>query len=542
MSVSLFSNNFLSINQSIQYEEFSIETFEKILVNNKINDDILEILYDIKKDFPNKENIKEITSFKIRKDLLYKIIIKKLVSDSNKHKVFYFYLLKSFISPLTVIESIIYESIDELSRESLSNKSVLEKLNSLKKFVSEANKLCHIRKDNINLVSYIKNELEIEEIAFLNKNLQPNHELEGMKRRDKKQRRSHINIDKWKSTVNSLSSSIYGTNINAYSQIFQNSFDIFEFYETNKDLSMLIITQACLGFYNLCDKYFTYETLCYFISKIRTSYQNNPYHNQLHAMDVLQTTFLYMKKLDFDSYFDEYDVLSIIISSLAHDLDHPGKNNSYQINKQTELAITYNDQSVLENHHLSKLFNILLDKKANIFINIDRQTYKRMRKRMIDIILSTDMTIHLKVVQKVESMIKNIKTNDLNASVDSTNQNLFENLLSNENKKFEVEQSLCNFIVHVADISNPSKNTSIYEKWANRITEEFFNQGDSEREEGLSVSFFCDRSTVNVRKSQLGFIDNFVLPSFEIMVSFGDSFIELKENVIENKRKLIWNC
>jgi high affinity cGMP-specific 3',5'-cyclic phosphodiesterase 9 len=32
-------------------------------------------------------------------------------------------------------------------------------------------------------------------------------------------------------------------------------------------------------------------------------------------------------------------------------MDHPGFNNAYQINAQTDLSIVYNDISPLENHH-----------------------------------------------------------------------------------------------------------------------------------------------------------------------------------------------
>ena len=43
--------------------------------------------------------------------------------------------------------------------------------------------------------------------------------------------------------------------------------------------------------------------------------------------------------------------LAIMIGAMAHDLDHPGYNNAYQMNALTELAIAYNDFSPLENHH-----------------------------------------------------------------------------------------------------------------------------------------------------------------------------------------------
>lgn len=53
------------------------------------------------------------------------------------------------------------------------------------------------------------------------------------------------------------------------------------------------------------------------------------------------------------------DLLIMLTSALCHDLDHPGYNNVYQINAQTDLALRYNDISPLENHHCAVAFGIL---------------------------------------------------------------------------------------------------------------------------------------------------------------------------------------
>jgi len=68
--------------------------------------------------------------------------------------------------------------------------------------------------------------------------------------------------------------------------------------------------------------------------------------------------------------------------------------------------------------------------------------------------------------------------------------------------------------MHCADLGNPAKMQDTMLKWTNAITEEFFRQGDSERELGLPVSPMMDRSKPNVEKSQVGFIDVIVGPLF----------------------------
>jgi hypothetical protein len=37
------------------------------------------------------------------------------------------------------------------------------------------------------------------------------------------------------------------------------------------------------------------------------------------------------------------EVLFIVLSGAAHDMDHPGNNNLFEIKNQTKLAILYND-------------------------------------------------------------------------------------------------------------------------------------------------------------------------------------------------------
>ena len=61
------------------------------------------------------------------------------------------------------------------------------------------------------------------------------------------------------------------------------------------------------------------------------------------------------------------DLLSIIIAGLGHDIGHPGLTNTYHINGSTDMAITYNNISVLENFHASTLFKTIRKTESNIF-------------------------------------------------------------------------------------------------------------------------------------------------------------------------------
>ncbi len=51
-------------------------------------------------------------------------------------------------------------------------------------------------------------------------------------------------------------------------------------------------------------------------------------------------------------------------------------------------------------------------------------------------------------------------------------------------------------------------------RWSLRVLEEFFNQGDREKEEGLPVTPLCDRLTTSLPASQINFLEFIVAPLF----------------------------
>lgn len=58
-------------------------------------------------------------------------------------------------------------------------------------------------------------------------------------------------------------------------------------------------------------------------------------------------------------------------------------------------------------------------------------------------------------------------------------------------------------MLHCADLSSPTKPFPIYKQWTYGVMEEFFKQGDKEKELGIEVSAMCDRDSVVVDKAQV---------------------------------------
>lgn len=52
----------------------------------------------------------------------------------------------------------------------------------------------------------------------------------------------------------------------------------------------------------------------------------------------------------------------------------------------SELALMYNDSSVLENHHLAVGFKLLQEENCDIFQNLTKKQRQSLRKMVIDIV------------------------------------------------------------------------------------------------------------------------------------------------------------
>ena len=73
----------------------------------------------------------------------------------------------------------------------------------------------------------------------------------------------------------------------------------------------------------------------------------------------------------------------------------------------------YNDESVLENHHLAVAFKLLQDPTCNFLDNLDRAQMKALRKIIIDTVLATDMKKHFQHLGELKTMVETKKvTND----------------------------------------------------------------------------------------------------------------------------------
>lgn len=259
----------------------------------------------------------------------------------------------------------------------------------------------------------------------------------------------------------------------------------------------------------------TETTLRAWLQVIEANYHSsNAYHNSTHAADVLHATAFFLGKERVKGSLDQLDEVAALIAATVHDVDHPGRTNSFLCNAGSELAVLYNDTAVLESHHTALAFQLTVkDTKCNIFKNIDRNHYRTLRQAIIDMVLATEMTKHFEHVNKfVNSINKPLaaESEGSDCECNPTGKNFPENQIL-----------IKRMMIKCADVANPCRPLDLCIEWAGRISEEYFAQTDEEKRQGLPVVMpVFDRNTCSIPKSQISFIDYFITDMFDAWDAF----------------------
>jgi len=143
------------------------------------------------------------------------------------------------------------------------------------------------------------------------------------------------------------------------------------------------------------------------------------------------------------------------------------------------------------------------DFSDNVFSNCSNDVKKELRSAIIELVLATDFSKHLEILGQFKSR---------KAAGELTNKR--------EDRLLVLKMAL-----KCADISHTAKTPVLHQNWTQRVTEEFYQQGEQEKKLGLPISSFMDRATGNIPKSQTGFISFLVVPLYE---AFVQEFVESK--------------
>lgn len=232
-------------------------------------------------------------------------------------------------------------------------------------------------------------------------------------------------------------------------------------------------------------------TLQTLLVKTQRSYRTPPFHNFHHAFTVAQMVFLFLKRYELSKALGPQSTLVLLLSAIFHDIDHNGLSNTYHTTCKTPLALTYNNNCPLESHHAHCAKTLLKDTRL-----LDHLSEHQAILESISVcILGTDMSRHFSLVDEFKSNLDSMRD------------------FSSQGK--EQRNLLLSILLKAADISNEARPWSVSLPWADALQTEFFQQGDVEREKGLSVLPFMDRHKADQNKGQMFFLDTFLIPTLK---------------------------
>ena len=233
-------------------------------------------------------------------------------------------------------------------------------------------------------------------------------------------------------------------------------------------------------------------------TRIQDSYHNNPFHNWQHAYSVAQVATMFIEKAEIDTVLGltSTEAVAFIIGALGHDIGHPGNDNNFQIQSETQIAALYNHESVLENLHASQLLEIITNDQTNIFEGFPAIEQLELHQLVIDIVLGTDMKFHEEHVQTLAN------TPDLST------------MKGSQIKDKTLARNLLRALLHACDISGQCMDLHVAQRWEDRISTEMRRQAEEMRENGLEVpSYLMYLQEPQARAEiQLKFIEGWVSP------------------------------
>ncbi|KAK9866453.1 hypothetical protein WJX84_009890 [Apatococcus fuscideae] len=289
-------------------------------------------------------------------------------------------------------------------------------------------------------------------------------------------------------------------------------FDMFQLCKAsiNKPLSALgffvLSGSGLLQMFNIPE-----QKLLNLLSRIEEGYPDNPYHNRVHAASVFHMMHLLIHNgLIQQGVLDGITMIGCYLAALCHDYDHSGFNNDYLIKTRNPLAITYNDISPNENHHVAGAYTMLMS-SPDYYFSKDMAVEDRniLRAAMIELVLATDMKKHFSVL----SQFQMIKPTGPASSQPDGHGHISASLgdLAAQQKMLIAQVAL-----KCADLGHLASQHELHRRWVDALTEEFFRQGDQERAKGMHVSPLMDRNeTAGLIKSQVGFFEIVALPLFK---------------------------
>jgi hypothetical protein len=258
------------------------------------------------------------------------------------------------------------------------------------------------------------------------------------------------------------------------------------------------------------------NTFVQFLTVIEKTYlRENPYHNNTHGADVMQSTHHFLCHTTLGSLLSWLEITAVLLAAAVHDVGHPGVSNAFQINSRSKQAIRYNDISVLENFHAATAFKVMQQERCEILAAFSREEHAAVRRIMIHTVLATDLAKHREYMDQCKSLFTGASPERSPGAFPGKLQQLLE--ADSSNKMLVLAMTL-----KCSDIGHPARPREYHLKWSEYCFQEFANQFVQEKHRELPISMRVDESELGRAQSQVGFIKYLVQPMYATYADFFD--------------------
>lgn len=278
-------------------------------------------------------------------------------------------------------------------------------------------------------------------------------------------------------------------------------FDVEEADADNSQLTLYSLFFDCLHSQNVDrDLGLSRCTIRRFVEQLMVHRNPYPYHNVMHTTYVLQNVNLMMTKggclkgLAPDAACQPMLMFTMLVAACLHDAGHTGTSNDYLVKTEHELAVTHNDSSPLQNHHVSLGWRILT--ASGLLNPLKASSRSWLRRMLVNTILLTDLGKRVDVLSRAHTIVR-------------------KGISWSDDAALPVA---CALILKSADLGHAALPWPLHSKWAARLQEEMHMQGDDLKRRGFDVSPVHNRHMKLDNLVQIGFFKTLVMPLYEMLV------------------------
>jgi hypothetical protein len=285
-----------------------------------------------------------------------------------------------------------------------------------------------------------------------------------------------------------------------------------------------------------------FEQLKDYISTIAKLYNENPFHNFMHAAHVCNSVAKLMGRIvspnqvlketseseGTSSLHDHtYGIISdpltqfaCVFAALIHDVDHPGIPNQQMVKEQWPLAMKYQEKSIAEQNSVDMAWAVFLDPKYTILrdaIYGSERESRRFRQLVVNSVMATD------IMDKDLKALRNHRWEKAFSESDT------DSAWDNRNRKATI---VIEHLIQASDISHTMQHWHVYRKWNERLFTEMTFAYRAGRAAKDPAEFWYE--------GELGFFDFYIIPLTEKLSKcgvFGVSSDELLSYATKNREE-----